>query len=115
MVVPGQRLSEPLAVTVGAAGLLDSVTVTGAEVLLHEPEVTVTVKVPDAVTLIDCVVAPFDHRLPVELLELSVTFPPGQNETGPLAVMVGVEIEVDTVTVMDDEVAVVPFLVTFTA
>ena len=63
----------------------------------------------------DCVVAFVDQRLPVELLELRTTLPPGQNETGPLALMVGAAIDVVTDTVIDDDVAVVPDLVTFTA
>jgi hypothetical protein len=65
--------------------------------------------------VIDWVVALFDQRFPVELLEVRVTLPPGQNESGPLALIVGAEIEVDTVTVIDEDVAVVPDLVTFTA
>ncbi len=39
--------------------------------------------------MIDCVVAPVDQRLPVGLLLVSVTLPPGQNCTGPLAVITG--------------------------
>ena len=65
--------------------------------------------------MIDCVVALLDQRLPVELLEVRVTVPPGQNESGPLAEIVGAVIEVETVTVIDAEVAVVPDLVTLTA
>lgn len=57
----------------------------------------------------------FDHWFPVALLEVSVTVPPGQNESGPLAEIVGAVIEVETVTVIDAEVAVVPDLVTLTA
>jgi len=40
------------------------------------------------VTVIDCVVAPVDHRFPVSAEEVSVTDPPAQNELAPL--MVGV-------------------------
>ena len=68
-----------------------------------------------AVTVIDCVVALFDQWLPVELLELSTTLPPGQKESGPLALIVGVGMEVETVTVTAEDVAVVPDFVTFTA
>ena len=39
-------------------------------------------------TVIDCVVAPVDHRFPVSAEEVSVTDPPAQNELAPL--MVGV-------------------------
>ena len=37
------------------------------------------------VTLIDCVVAPFDHEYAVPLVAVSVTLPPAQNVVGPLA------------------------------
>lgn len=63
----------------------------------------------------DWVVALFDQWFPVELLEVRTTLPPGQNESGPLAEIVGAVIEVETVTVIEAEVAVVPDLVTLTA
>ena len=37
----------------------------------------------------DCVVAPVLHTLPVLLLLVSVTLPPGQKVNGPPAVIVG--------------------------
>lgn len=46
--------------------------------------------VPDDVTLIDCVVAPFDHKYEVDAGAESVTDPFSQNVVGPLAVIVGV-------------------------
>ena len=107
-------LSEPLTVTVGAVGVLVTETVVEVEVALHDPELTVTDLLHEVVTVMDCVVAPLDQRLPVELLELSTTLPPGQNDNGPLALTVGVGIEDDTVTTIIGEVAVVPFFVTFT-
>ena len=64
-----------------------TVTTTGDEVALHEPLETVTVKLPDVVTLIDCVVAPFDHRYAVPAVAVRVTLPPAQNVVGPEAVM----------------------------
>ena len=39
--------------------------------------------------MIDCVVAPVDHRLFVKAEEVRVTFPPAQKVVGPLAVTVG--------------------------
>ena len=39
--------------------------------------------------MIDWLVAPFDQRLSVALLEVSVTLPPVQKLVGPLAVIVG--------------------------
>ncbi len=112
--MPGQILVEPPAVIVGTVGEVVFETTVAADVALQEPDVTVTVRLPEVVTVMDCVVAPVDQRFPVVLLELSVTLPPGQKESGPLALMVGVAMEVDTVTTTAAEVAVVPFLVTFT-
>ena len=40
--------------------------------------------------MIDCVVAPFDHVLPVALDDVNVTEPPEQNEVAPFAEIVGV-------------------------
>jgi hypothetical protein len=56
-------------------------------VALQAPSVTVTVNVPDALTVIDCVVAPLDHRYDSAREAVSVTLPPSQNEVGPLGVM----------------------------
>ena len=40
--------------------------------------------------MIEFVVAPFDHRYPVPVLEVKTTFPPVQKVKGPLAEIVGV-------------------------
>jgi len=40
--------------------------------------------------VMDCVVAPFDQRFPVEADEVRMTFPPAQKVVDPLAVTVGV-------------------------
>ena len=56
-------------------------------------------------TVIDWVVAPFDQRFPVELLEVRVTLPPGQNESGPLAVITGVGTDERVETATGDDVA----------
>ena len=112
--VPGQRLVDPLAVMVGGAGVAVTATFVVLDVALQAPEVTVTLWLPVDDTVIDCVVAPFDQWLPVELLLLRTTLPPGQNESGPLALMVGVGIEEFTVTDTAADVADVPDLVTFT-
>lgn len=60
-------------------------------------------------------VALLDQLFPVVLLEVRVTLPPWQKDKGPLALIVGAEIEVETVTVIEADVAVVPDLVTLTA
>ena len=52
---------------------------------------TFTVYVPAVVTVMDCVVAPFDHKLLIGDDDVSTTFPPGQKVVGPLAEIVGVE------------------------
>ena len=46
--------------------------------------VTATLYEPEAETLIDCVVAPVDQRLPVADDEVSVIVLPAQNEVGPV-------------------------------
>lgn len=56
-----------------------------------------------------------DQRIPVAMLDVRVTLPPGQNDNGPLALIVGAVTDVVTVTVTDDDVAVVPDFVTLTA
>jgi len=58
------------------------------------------------VTLIDCVVAPVDQRLPVADEDVSVIVVPAQNELGPL--MVGVAGRGLTVTAKAAEVAEQP-------
>ncbi|HVR40068.1 MAG TPA: hypothetical protein VMU84_13305, partial [Thermoanaerobaculia bacterium] len=63
-------------------------TVVGADVALHVPFETSTVKVPDALTVIACVVAPFDQSHDAPALAVSVTLPPAQNVVGPLGVIV---------------------------
>jgi hypothetical protein len=65
-------------------------TVTGAEAGLGQPAcVSDTVYVPAALTTIDCVVSLSLHRLPDTAEDVSVTLLPWQNESGPLAVIVG--------------------------
>lgn len=56
-------------------------------VVVAQASVTVRSYVPAAVTVIDWVVSPVDQLLPVALLEVRVTEPPGQKFTGPLAVI----------------------------
>ncbi len=99
-----QNVVGPLAVTVGPAGVGLTVTVIafeGAELQL--PSLTTTEKVPDANTVIDCVVAPFDQILPVALLEVNITLSPVQKVVGPLAVTVGVAGSGLTVTTIGTE------------
>ena len=70
------------------AGL--TVTFVAADVALQPLAfVTVTVYAPLAVALIDCVVAPVDHRYVKPAGAVSATLPPAQNVVGPPAVMVG--------------------------
>lgn len=52
----------PAGVIVGVAGVGLTVTAVGALIALQPLEVTVTVYDPEAETVIDCVVAPFDHK-----------------------------------------------------
>ena len=50
--------------------------------------------------MIDCVVAPFDHRLFAGEEEVRTTHSPAQNVVGPLAVIVGTEGKGFTVTLV---------------
>jgi len=60
---PAQNVVDPPAVMIGVDGLALTVTVVAADVALQPLAfVTVTLYEPDVVTLIDCVVAPFDQR-----------------------------------------------------
>ena len=87
IVRPAQNDVGPLMVGVAAAGL--DVMATAADVALQPPAfVTVTLYEPAVETVIDCVAAPVDQRLPVADDEVSVTVLPVQKELGPL--MVGV-------------------------
>ena len=54
--------------------------------------------------------APFDHVLLIELLEVSVTFPPMQKVVGPFVEIIGVDGIEFTVTVIGLK-AIVPFTV----
>lgn len=104
--LPGQNVVGPLAVIVAVAELL-TVTEVGADVALHDPLFTVTEYEPVALTVIDFVVAPVDHKYDVPVLAVNVTLPPGQNVVGPPAVMVAVPPAV-MVTLVAAEVAEQP-------
>ena len=104
---PAQKVVGPLAVIVGV-GFGFTVTAVAAEVPLQPFVVTVTLYVPLVVTLIDCVVAPFDQRYDPPLDAVSVTLPPAQKVVGPPAVIVGVGFGL-TVTTVAAEVPLQPF------
>jgi len=83
------------------------VTMCGAEVAEQPAFVTVTVYEPVVETVIDCVVAPVDHRFPVADEEVRVTVVlPGQNVVPP--VIVGVTAPEAGETVNEAEVAEQP-------
>jgi hypothetical protein len=106
IVLPAQNALGPL--IVGVAGRGFEVTACAAEVA-EQPfaSVTVTLYVPPAETVIDCVVAPVDQRFPVNAEDVSVIVLPAQNELGPLIVAVaGSGFEVTT---LATEVAEQPF------
>lgn len=84
---------------VGEGGNVFTVTVLGAEVPeVHPLVITWTRNVPDELTVMDCVVAPFDQRLFAGEEEVKVTVPPAQKVVGPLAVIVGTAGIVFTIT-----------------
>jgi hypothetical protein len=85
IVLPAQKDAGPL--MVGAAGAGLAATANGADVAAQPLAlVTVTVYEPAVETVIDCVVAPVDQRLPVADEEVSVMVAPGQKPEGPLIV-----------------------------
>lgn len=86
---PSQNVVGPLAVIVGAVAIGTTVTTVATDVAEQPPVPLVTVYDPEVVTVIDCVVAPFDHVFPVGAEEVNVTEPPEQKVKGPLAEMVG--------------------------
>lgn len=87
---PEQNVVAPLVVITGVEGTALTVTTVPVDVAVHVPFVTVTEYVPEADTVIDCVVAPFDQLLPEVADDVSITLPPVQKEVAPLAVIVGV-------------------------
>ena len=84
---PEQNEVGPLAVIVGTLATVTVIVFEGREV--QPPVVCVTVYVPEVVTVMDCVVAPFDQVFPVATEEVSTTLPPAHTVVGPLAEMVG--------------------------
>ena len=88
---PAQNVVGPPAEIV-AVGFGLAVTTWGALVAVQPlASVTVTLKLPLVLTVIDVVVAPLDHRYDTPPPEaVSVTLPPAQNVVGPFALMVGV-------------------------
>ena len=75
-VLPAQNVSEPLVVIVGVGGFGLTVTVVDADVAVQPAEPTVTEYVPLVETVIDWVVSPVDHVLPVAELEVKVSEAP---------------------------------------
>jgi hypothetical protein len=112
---PVQKVTGPLAEIVGALGKGFTVMVDEAvEDVQPFPSVTLTVYVPAALTVMDCVVAPVLHVFPVALDDVSVILFPAQKVVGPLAETTGVLGNVFTVTVVLAEVALQPAALTVT-
>ena len=87
---PSQKVVVPETKIVGAAGATVFATTIAADGDdVHVPLLTETEYEPGVVTVMDCVVAPFDHMFPVADDEVSVTLPPGQKVVAPEAVIVG--------------------------
>ena len=87
-----QNVVGPFAVIVGVGGFGLTVTVVAAEVAVQPfAFAIVTLYAPEALTVIDCVVAPFDQAYDDAVTDgVSVTEPPAQNVVGPSALIVGV-------------------------
>jgi hypothetical protein len=102
---PVQKVVGPPAVIVGVAGFAFTAITVGAEVAEQPfPSVYVTEYDPAEVTLIVCVVALVDHRLPDPCEEVRFTEDPAQKVVGPLAEIVGVDGFAFTVTTVNVEV-----------
>ena len=102
---PAQKVVAPSAVMDGVAGSGFTVTVVAADDPDVQPLSTATEKVPDAVTVIDCVVAPFDQIFPVAADEVSTTLPPSQKVVAPVTAIVGVVANGFTLTVVPADTA----------
>ena len=96
-----------MAVIIGVVGLLLTVTVVAEEVAEHPFDVTVTVKLPEVVTVMACVVCPLLQLYEPAEDAVSVTLAPLQKVVGPLGVTVAVGFGF-TVTTVGDETAVHP-------
>jgi hypothetical protein len=103
--LPEQNVVGPLAEIDGADGMAVTVTGTLVELAEQPASVTLTLYVPEVVTRMDVVEAPFDQLLPLAADEVSVTLPPAQNVVGPLALIVGVGGLGFTVTAIGAELA----------
>ena len=100
---------------VGVAGVGFTVTVVAAEVAEHPlTSMNVTVYDPEAVTVIDWVIAPVDQVCPLADEDVKVTELPEQKVVGPPAVMVGAAGSGFTVTVVEAAAEVQPLAVTVT-
>ncbi len=112
---PVQNVVGPLAEMIGALGKGFTVTVADPAVEVQPlPSVIVTVYVPAALTVIDCVVAPVLQLFPDADDDVSVTLPPEQKFSGPPADTVGALGNGFTVTVVFADVALQPALPTVT-
>ena len=110
---PAQNVVGPEAVIVADGNGL-TVTVVAEDVALQPfALVIVTLKLPEVVTSIDGVVAPFDQRYDAPGAAVSVTEPPSQNEVGPDAVIHAAG-NGCTVTANGEEVVLQPLVVTVT-
>jgi len=103
---PAQIVVDPPAEIVGVAGVGFTVTVSLLEFPEEQPFAIIsTENKPEAETVMDCVVAPFDQRLPVADDEVKTTEPPEQNVVDPLAVIVGTVGNAFTVIPIGDDIA----------
>ena len=104
---PAQNVVSPDALIVATGGGFTVTSVEEEVALQPEALVTVTWKLPDALTTIDCVVAPLDQRYDAPLLAVSVTEPPSQNVVAPEALIVATGVGL-TVTLVEEDVVLQP-------
>ena len=97
---PSQKVVVPVTAIVGVVANGFTLTVIPADIAeVQSPLLTETEYVPEVETVIDCVVAPFDHVFPVADDDVKITLPPWQKVVAPLAVIIGVAGNGITVTV----------------
>ena len=109
---PAQKVVGPSGVML-ATGAGVTLTFVAAEESLQPLVVTVTLKEPLVVTVIDCVVSPVDQRYESAAEAVRMTSSPAQNDVGPSAVIVATGFGV-TETFVAGDVSLQPFVVTVT-
>ena len=109
---PAQKVVAELAVIAGVAGTAFIVIVVLAETPEAQPEaMTSTEKLPEVVTVIDCVVSPVDQMLSVAEEDVRMTDPPSQKVVAPPGVIEAVRTAFSVTTTAADVAVQSPVLI----